>query len=108
MRHQLTNDEVMMIAGYAQTSTLCDSVMQGYIRPEAMKELAERMNNAWGGTQGVVDFCGIYIEFGEDMAKLFLEDFTDADRRGNEVYGFDNPEERVSWLTDREAHWKNY
>ena len=40
MQHRLTNDEVMMLAGYVNTVTLCDAVMQGWVRPEAMKELA--------------------------------------------------------------------
>lgn len=112
MQHQLTNDEVMMLAGYVNPTTLVDAVMQGFVRPEAMKELAERMQHAWGGSQGIVDFCGIYIEFGKDKASLFLEHYSPKDYKGNrdEVYHFDNEEERQSWLDTggSEEHWEKY
>ena len=110
MQHRLTNDEVMMLAGYVNTVTLCDAVMQGWVRPEAMKELAERMDHAWGANQGVVDFCGIYIEFGKDKAKLFLEHYAPTDFKGvqDDVYHFENEEERQSWLDTggSEEHWE--
>ena len=112
MQHQLTNDEVMMLAGYVNPTTLVDAVMQGYVRPKAMKELAERMEHAWGGSQGVVDFCGIYIEFGKDKASLFLEHYAPSDFHGNrnDVYHFENEEERQSWLDTggSQEHWEKY
>ena len=112
MQHQLNNDEVMMLAGYVNPTTLVDAVMEGYVRPKAMKELAERMEHAWGGSQGIVDFCGIYIEFGKDKASLFLEHYAPKDYKGNrdEVYHFDNEEERQSWLDTggSEEHWEKY
>lgn len=114
MRHQLYNDEVMMLAGYVDPMTLCNAVMEEYVRPEAMKELAERMQDSWGGCQGVVDFCGIYIEFGVDKAKLFLEHYTDSDpfRKDNktDLYHFENEEERQSWLDTggSEEHWEKW
>ncbi len=111
MQHRLTNDEVMMLAGYVNPMTLCDAVMQGWVRPEAMKELAERMQHSWGGNQGVVDFCGIYVEFGVDKAKLFLEHYAPADYNGvQELYHFENEEERQSWLDTggSEEHWEEW
>lgn len=110
MRNQLTNDEVMMLAGYVNPLTLCNAVMEKWVRPEAMKELAERMELAWGGSQGVVDFCGIHIEFGVDKAKLFLEHYAPTDYNGNQndVFHFENEEERQSWLDTggSEEHWE--
>lgn len=104
----LTNGELIYVAGFASSRGLCDAVMDDIVDVRRMRNLAESMNEAFGGYDGVVDFCDIYTEFGKDKAKLFLDDFSDFDKRGTEVYAFDSPEDRESWLADREAHWENY
>jgi len=104
----LTNGELIYVAGFASSRGLCDAVMDDIVDVRRMRNLATEMNRAFGGYAGVVDFCDIYTEFGKDKAKLFLDDFSDFDKRGCEVYGFDDSEDRESWLADREAHWENY
>lgn len=103
----LTDGELIYVAGFASSRGLCDAVMEDIVDVSRMRNLAERINKAFGGFDGVVDFCDIYTEFGKDKAKVFLDDFT-IDKKGTEVYGFDSPEERESWLADPVAHWENY
>ena len=105
----LNDGELIYVAGFVSPAALCEAVMDEYIRVDHLRKLASEMERAFGGYDGVVDFCGIYTDFGKDKAKLFLEDFTDNDKTGwHHVSGFDSPEDRESWLADREAHWENY
>jgi len=90
---RLMDGELLWVASYLSPHTICDGVLFSYLRLNAAKHLAMRLEEEFGGFQGALDFCWVYYHHGKAKAEQFLKDFT----HGGELYDFEDGE-RDDWL----------
>lgn len=91
---RLMDGELMWLMSYVDASTICDGVLSGYIRLNAAKHLAEKLEEAFGAYEAALDFCWVYYHHGKAKAEQFLKDLTWE----GTLYCFGGEEQREDWL----------
>lgn len=99
---ELNWPEQRWLLGYVTDHTCFTSAVQeGRVRPEAMEHLMQKMEGAYGGYQGILDFLWVLREHGRQRAAEFVNDFRDdLSHRGLgvQLLRFDDEQEREDWL----------
>ena len=76
-------------------------VLENWVRPDAMEHLIRKMEGAYGGYEGVLDFLWVLREHGRQRAAEFVNDYEDDVRhkgRGVQLLAFHDEQDREDWV----------
>lgn len=77
---------VMFMLGYLDQATFVDAVRNNDISASELKRYVNKLNNAFGGYEGLLQYFNLYDTEGEDVANFFDTQMKETYKRGGNTY----------------------
>jgi len=95
---------VMFMLGYLDQATFVDAVRNNDISASELKRYVNKLNNAFGGYEGLLQYFNLYDTQGEDVANFFANQMKETYKRGgntyNQYYDFDDDYTKEQFMKD--------
>lgn len=95
---------VMFMLGYLDQATFVDAVRYNDISASELKRYVNKLNNAFGGYEGLLQYFNLYDTEGEGVANFFANQMKETYKRGgntyNQYYDFDDDYTKEQFMED--------
>tara|TARA_R100000455_G_C6273219_1_gene130562 strand:- start:1981 stop:3228 length:1248 start_codon:yes stop_codon:yes gene_type:complete len=102
---------VMFMLGYLDQATFVDAVRYNDISASELKRYVNKLNDAFGGYEGLVEYFNIYEDEGEDVANFFAKNMKETYKRDGrtltQYYYFDDDYTKEEFMRDYRLRGKD-
>ena len=102
---------VMFMLGYLDQATFVDAVRYNDISASELKRYVNKLNDAFGGYEGLVEYFNIYENEGEDVANFFAKNMKETYKRDGrtltQYYYFDDDYTKEEFMRDYRLRGKD-
>ena len=102
---------VMFMFGYLDQKSFVDAIRFNDISASQLEVFVNRMNDAWGGYDGLLEYLSIYQNEGEDVADYFTKHMKETYQKGGstytQYYEFDDDYSKEQFMRDYAEHNKS-